>query len=242
MPLPIVLVCMVLGLMLMTREGKRRRAGVTLLVIALFILSVVSAPVISERVLYNLENTYPLLSDDMLPGADWIVVLGGGVRFGPDRPPSTRLKEGSLYRIMEGVRLAHKLPEARLVVSGFETAGVMAELARNLGICGERIVVNDRPLNTYQEVLEVSKLVEEGDTIILVTSASHMRRAVALFEGQGIYVIPAPTGHLAEGSVHKPYLVEYLPRADNIDFLETVVRERLGLAWAYLNGWTRKRK
>jgi len=149
------------------------------------------------------------------------------------------LGEGSLYRIMEGVRLAHLLPEARLVVSAFGTAEVMAELARDLGICGERIVISGRPLNTHQEAMEVAKIVRDEDIVVLVTSAAHMRRAVSLFEGQGIAVVPAPTGHVATGSVRRAYLVSYLPRAENISFLETVVRERLGLAWAHLNGWTR---
>ncbi len=87
------------------------------------------------------------------------------------------------------------------VVSGRGTAIVMAELARDLGVCAERIIINGRPLNTYQEALEVAKIVERGDTVILVTSASHMRRAVALFEGQGVDVIPSPTGHVAVNAI-----------------------------------------
>ena len=238
LPLPVVLFLFVAGIALLASK-RRKRMGVLLLVLSFLLLSAVSAPVVGERALYNLENTYPLLSDDMAAGADWIVVLGGGVRFGPDRPPAARLGEASLCRIMEGVRLAHALPEARLVVSAFGVAEVMAELARDLGICGERIVISGRPLNTHQEAMEVAKIVRDEDIVVLVTSAAHMRRAVSLFEGQGISVVPAPTGHVATGSVRRAYLVSYLPRAENISFLETVVRERLGLAWAHLNGWTR---
>ena len=63
------------------------------------------------------------------------------------------------------------------------------------------------------------------------------RRAVALFEGQGLSVIPSPTGHTVNLSKRRKYLVSYLPGAGNIVYVETVVREVLGLWWAYFRGW-----
>ena len=113
----------------------------------------------------------------------------------------------------------------------------MAELALEMRIDSSRIVVHDTPRNTYEEALEVAKIIEPGETAILVTSASHMRRAASLFRGQGISVIPSPTGHRANPSEQREYLVSYLPRADNIVYAETVLREKLGLAWGRLRGW-----
>jgi uncharacterized SAM-binding protein YcdF (DUF218 family) len=236
MPLPLILVLMAAGLLLLA-SARRRRVGVFLMVIGFVLLLAVSAPGISGHALASLEGAYPLLKEP-LPRAEWVVVLGGGVRWKDDRPPAARLGAASLYRIMEGVRLAHLMPEARLVASGRGTAPVTAAVAEEMGICGERIVVNDMPLNTYQEALEVAKIIGVGDTVILVTFASHMRRAVALFEGQGIDVVASPTGHVAEASLRSGYLVSYLPRAGNIVFAETVLRENMGLVWARLQGWT----
>jgi uncharacterized SAM-binding protein YcdF (DUF218 family) len=189
--------------------------------------------------LQRLEGTYPRL-EEPLPEAQWIVVLGGGVLFHDDRPAAMRLGEGSLYRVMEGIRLAQKIPEATLVLSAVETARVMEELAMEMGIDSSRIVVHDTPRNTYEEALEVEKLVKPDETVILVTSASHMKRAASLFRGRGITVVPSPTGYKVGGGSGKFYAVSLLPSAENIVSAENFLREKLGLAWASLRGWCRQ--
>ncbi len=232
MPLPLIMALLAAGLLVLI-TAKSRKTAIWLIASALVLLFAFSTPAVSIRALARLEGTYPLL-DNPPPEAEWIVVLGGGVKFNDDRPLAARLGESSLQRMTEGVRLARLLPEAKLIASGKVTAPVAAAFAEEMGICRGRIVINSSPRNTHEESLEVKKLMGEDEKAILVTSASHMRRAAALFEGKGLTVIPSPTGHKAESPSGRTYLSGYLPRAINITFAEIVLKEKLGLLWAYL--------
>jgi uncharacterized SAM-binding protein YcdF (DUF218 family) len=239
MPLPIIL-ALLLAALILPVFTRNRFIPMGLLALGTGLLLIISVPFLSEKALFELENEYPVMSQ--VPDAEWIVVLGGGSRKGDNWPPAARLGESSLYRISEGARLAAMLPGSRLVTSGgcgskqVSTARLMAETAAAWGIDRDRIIINSTPLNTEQEAGEVAKLVSPGDTIILVTSAFHMRRSVALFEGRGLSVVPAPTGHLVDPFPENRHIGHYLPQATNISYVERVFWERIGLIWAKLRG------
>jgi uncharacterized SAM-binding protein YcdF (DUF218 family) len=73
------------------------------------------------------------------------------------------------------------------------------------------------------------------DRFVLVTSASHMLRSVALFRKQGMEPIPAPTDHWVKRSDGmSPY--RFFPGAENLLKTEMAVHEYLGLAWAKIRG------
>lgn len=239
MPISVVLVLLVLGLAFLL-ASRFRYLGLGLVALGIVLLLLVSLPPLSERALASLEGQYPVLSDP--PDAEWIVVLGGGSRDIAEWPAANRLTRSSLYRLAEGVRLARQLPDARLVtsggvsVNGETVAELMAQVARDWGIEPERIVVQAEPWNTATEARAMAERLEPEDRVILVTSAFHMRRAVALFEGQGVDVVPAPTGHYAEPEPSYAHVGELLPSARQVEFAERVFWERLGLAWAALRG------
>lgn len=234
MPVPVIFAVLAAGLVLLALDRKRR-LSLYLIAAGLVMLFLLSIPGLSGSALARLEAAHPRLDEP--PPADWIIVLGGGVLYHDDRPAEARLGEASLLRITEGIRLARELPGAGLIVCGSGTAGVMAEVAEERGVDRGRIVVLENPRNTYEEALEVSRIIGSGEEAILVTSAFHMRRAAALFNGRGMPVIPSPAGHMAEVVSSSTYLSKYLPRAENIAFAETVLNEKLGLAWARLRGW-----
>ena len=54
-----------------------------------------------------------------------------------------------------------------------------------------------KSLNTYENALHTRQILDKNGIshIVLVTSAVHMPRALALFEKQGFSVIPAPTDY-----------------------------------------------
>ena len=81
--------------------------------------------------------------------------------------------------------------------------------------------------------------------IILVTSASHMPRSVALFEKQGFEVIPAPTDFtvtqagwdkLKSGGLASQVL-SLLPSAENLGLTTRMLKEYFGMLVYRLNGW-----
>jgi uncharacterized SAM-binding protein YcdF (DUF218 family) len=70
---------------------------------------------------------------------------------------------------------------------------------------------------------------------ILVTSAAHMPRAVALFKKHGRQPIPAPADYrVKEAQGADPNRV--FPQAIPLCWAQIAWHEYLGLAWAWLNG------
>jgi len=104
-----------------------------------------------------------------------------------------------LMRLTEGIRLHRAIAGSKLILSGGSKKGeteaaAMAELAVMLGVAREDIITETRSLNTYEQAQRVKELVGSA-SIILVTSASHMARAMRLFRNAGMDPLAAPTGH-----------------------------------------------
>jgi uncharacterized SAM-binding protein YcdF (DUF218 family) len=240
MPLPIILICLIAGFVLLL-ANRSRLAGYGLLIAGTGLLLLVSTPFLPERILGDLESRYQPLHNPP-SGAKWIVVLGGGAHGGKKRPAVSRLSESSLYRIAEGVRLAKALPRAKLVTSGGSdapgpgSAELMADVAKSWGIASNRLITLDQTMNTEDEAAAMAERAGDGEPVILVTSAFHLPRAVALFQGQGLEVIPAPAGYLTDPDRSAKHIGHQLPQAGYIQFMERAMWEHLGLAWAKLRG------
>ena len=170
----------------------------------------------------------------------WVVVLGGGSSSDTALPAGTRLSEGSLARLVEGIRLQRQLPESRLLLSGGSVFGsepdanTMRALALDLGVEPASLVLDavSPDTETQAEVIRAQVGTEE---FFLVTSASHMRRSVALFKKAGTNPIPAPTHFLAQES-RGLGPGDFFPGSGGLRRAETVTYEYLGLAWAKLRG------
>ena len=80
---------------------------------------------------------------------------------------------------------------------GPKEAAEMKRLALRLGVPEEAIVVEDRSRTTYENAVEVKGILGHA-SILLVTSASHVPRAVALFRKQGLETTASPCGYLAK--------------------------------------------
>nr|WP_243454055.1 ElyC/SanA/YdcF family protein [Oceanisphaera pacifica] len=149
-------------------------------------------------------------------------------------PLLSQLSNAGLIRITEGVQLAHAYPNARLIVSGYAggegrtSAALYAEVAQALGINKARIVMLPLPKDTHEEARAIAPLINDRHAL-LVTSASHMPRAMRLFHHQGATPTAAPVGHLAKESQATLPLYSYLPKARYLKRSETAWHEYLGL-------------
>lgn len=134
------------------------------------------------------------LAPDLRPRR-FVVVLSGGIRS------TGHLNATTVARVRRAVDLLHAGRGERLVVSGGprrrgrpSAAPAMRALAAQLGIAADRILVEGRSSRTSENAREVRRLL--GDvpdaSILLVTSALHMRRAKLCFERHGFEVGPAP--------------------------------------------------
>ena len=245
MPLPLaVLLALMGGLSLLL---GRRLWGRFLVVLALVVIFAASWQPVTDRLLGPLEWAHaPVQDPTTYVDVSAVVVLGAGWSPEMEAPASIRLNESSTHRLLEGLRLLEALPEARLVVSGgsrdedrMPTAVGYEEAARALGVDAARIVVLDTPVDTAQEAYAVREVLGEGERFLLVTSASHMQRAVRHFQRAGLEPIPAPT-RFKTGREPAARLSYWVPSAGELRKTERAMYEYLGLVALRLDHWGRE--
>lgn len=193
-------VLLLLGLLLMLRY---RRLGQGIAAFALITLVLLSLPWVKYQVHVALE-VFPPVQPARLQALDAnrsaIVVLGGGLRgFAPEYGHEG-LADNTLRRVLYAVEVASQRPLPVLVSGGGPQdsddteAALMAQMLGRMNLAPRWL--EDRSRNTWENAeLSANLLRQAGiDTVVLVTDAWHMRRAVPCFEAQGMKVVPAPTG------------------------------------------------
>lgn len=152
-----------------------------------------------------LEKAYPVPTTIT---AENVMVLGGGVT-NLEVKNGTYLMHGLAFsRPFSAICLSRKYPIKKLIISGsnpdipaeglLNEAETITRMARELGIAPENIYQSAPSLNTHQEAQNIKEYVEKNQIkqLVLVTSALHMPRSVAVFKKLGIEVIPYPVGHI----------------------------------------------
>jgi len=199
---------------------------------------------VANRLLEPLESMYPAFSADMIDAGKiaYIVVLGGGHVSDPRWPVTSQISEAGLGRVVEGVRLYRALPNTTLLFSGWggddpvSTAEVAAEVAKILGAAVEAITTVPQPRDTAEEARFIKEIVEDRP-FVLVTSASHMPRSMALFQKQGMQPIPAPAQPLVKNrEAIKVSPGSFFPSPGNLDKSARAIHEYLGIVWGKLRG------
>lgn len=234
MPLPVSIGFLVFGFLLII--GKRQQLSAIFCGVGLVVLFLTSWAPVAERLLLPLETRYSALAElpqDSLPVA--VVVLGGG--WQPEAPISSvsRLDESSALRLMEGIRLWRQAPKLLLIVTGASSNSKIApvalgyaEAAQALGVPAQQVQVLDWPTDTGQEAKAVRQLLGASAQVILVTSASHMPRAMLHFQAAGLVPLAAPTHYLVQ--YNSPRNLGYwIPSASYMKMSERTIYETLGM-------------
>jgi uncharacterized SAM-binding protein YcdF (DUF218 family) len=228
---------------------KRQRGGKMFVSIGLFFILLFSYSIVPNYLLSSLEGKYDPyyiqlpnknLESETMPPVRFVVVLGAGHISDQKLPITSQIGEESLVRLIEGIRIYKKYSSVQLIVSGgrgfdpIPCAHVMAHVAKELGVDENDIILESQSKDTKDEAQLIKPLVKK-ERFILVTSASHMPRSIALFKKLGMNPIPAPTGHRA---IRKEGLspASFFPGASNLLKLERFFHECLGIAWAKLRG------
>jgi uncharacterized SAM-binding protein YcdF (DUF218 family) len=244
-PLPVCTEILLVGLILVWFT-RRQKAGKVLVTLGAALLLLMGNRSLSSRLLIPLEHHYPPLAVVSAAGAPQarseklIVVLSGGYTNDPRIPADSQLAEDTLARVVEGVELHRAMPGTKLLLSGGGVDGTvpasqhMARVAEDLGVSREDIVLESESKDTEEQARLVGVIVGR-EPFILVTSASHMPRAVALFRKAGTSPVPAPTDYLARRYTGLT-ADDIYPSAEGVVLAERAVYEYLGLAWAKLRG------
>lgn len=238
LPLPALLILIGIGLLLVW-FSRWQKTGKGIISASWLILLLLSLQPVADKMLKPIEDSYPTWH-----GAEtvkYIVVLGGGYTWNDAWAPSSNLINNSLPRLNEGIRLLHQNPGAKLIFTGaaaktnpISTAEAGARVAESLGIPRGDIITLDSPKDTEEEAAAVKQAI--GDVpFLLVTSASHMPRAMVFFRNAGLHPLPAPANQMAIVSPLNPW-ERAIPSPVWLMHSDRVGYETLGRIWQWLKG------
>ncbi len=215
---------------------KQKKMFRFFVITALFGLFIFSFSPLPSWLIYNLENEYPVLkgrpNTKQLP----VLVLGGGHTNDPRLEPVQRLSPQALSRLTEGMRQYRLSPGSKLILSGYSVSGnmsvseTMALSALSLGINAKDTLMLTKPSTTWEEAQAYKKRFGTSGELILVTSASHMPRAMETFRRAGLKPIAAPTFHqIRSGSETMPFPWKFSPNKFN--YADIAIHEYFGMLY-----------
>jgi uncharacterized SAM-binding protein YcdF (DUF218 family) len=213
---------------------------------ALTILWICSTPVVANRAIASLERQYPPRTMADTPVADVAIVLGGVL--GQPEPPRVELDlTDASDRVLHTVRLYRARKVKRILVSAgnIPWAPAMkaeAELVRDLlvewGVAADAIEIGTESRNTFENALEIQRMLKsKGFTsALLVTSATHMPRAMATFRRAGVPVIASTTDvSVVDSAYTDPF--RWLPNAGALGMTTIAMREWMGYLAYRIRGY-----
>ena len=123
------------------------------------------------------------------------IVLGGGFEYDNDRERLSIRRGGD--RIWVAIQLFHQGKLDYLLLTGkngdlsdkgLDESNQLKQILIQNGIPEDKILVDSESLNTYQNALNSKVILDSLNfkSVLLITSALHMKRAYAVFVKQGI--------------------------------------------------------
>ena len=207
-PLFIALTLMAFGII----QRKTR-----LLVFSILILTIFSSQFFADWATKTAEHPYRPTNIKSLKKSDFVVVLSGDVK-----------------RFEAAVKILKSDKADGVIVTSGKTPWEKKELsdgqyymsiAEEYGIELSKIIITGNVQNTEQEAKEVSRLISPEATLTLVTSATHMTRAVMLFKNHGFNLTAYPI-NFYEG--HKISPMKFIPSAGALNNSSNIFREFQG--------------
>lgn len=242
-PMSICLIVQTLGWLAIW--GGYNRRGLTLFGVGTAILILGGLSGLTHEARRNLEYTFePVSVENLDPQeANLIVVLGTGFNGDPALPANSQVSGAFLSRIVEGTRLFRALPNARMLISVAGKSDDQRKLrflqgmTEVLRLDSERVSILTTAESTADEASETSKHFRDGH-LLLVTSASHMKRAMRIFEDAGLNPTSAPTAYefARVGTPEAADWRRWVPTADGVNSNHRWIYENAAMLWHWLGG------
>ena len=202
---------------------------------SLVLFYIISTPFFSEIFLKVVEGQYNKLEIEKINEVDAIVVLGGSVRINEIKN-KYNIEWGDADRFFGGLKLYKEKKSKQIVFTGgkmpynltkLSEGDILKKYAIEYGINAEDILVTKDVLNTLEESEAVHELLGENKSIILVTSAFHMKRAKKIFQQKGFNVTAYKVDYKTAPRV-KLNFINLIPSASSLSKTEIGFREILG--------------
>jgi uncharacterized SAM-binding protein YcdF (DUF218 family) len=235
----ILLVCGVVAAL-----THRRRLAIVLTAAGLFWVTIWSLPVTTLYFGGKLEAMYAYSPSESQEKGDVIMVLGGNTQanranwFEPynrstatdriDRAQALYLNGRAPKILLSGGALEGKVSEAQ----------GMAQVLKHRGLPESALLLENESRNTYENVLLSQPLLKQlgNPKVLVVTSALHMPRAMAVFKSQGINAIPAPVApQIVPPDDYTLY--PWLPHTRSLEASRSIIKEYFGLIGYWIRDW-----
>ena len=238
----LVVFCGLAAVGFLSRDSLLRRWRYAF-ILAAVITYAVSTPFFPNLLLRNIESTYkkPHIPAAVVHGKSLIIVLSAGwprvTKHGWDPKIGESGWESTYAAVLLWDRVGGTL---RFVGSPTpdnvdSAANEMALVAEHLGVPSAHIEIERDSLDTHQNIQFSSREIRRHQgPVWLVTTASHMPRAMAVAHRLGLSIIPYPCFYRADGRVT---VYSWLPSNKSPLILEKVLHEWVGLLYYRLRGW-----
>lgn len=201
-----------------------------------FSLIMIGCLPLGEWIIAPLENRFP--ANVALPAnAEGVIVLGGAALPTLSNTWGQPELNAAAERLISFYYLANLYPDAKLVFSGgnglvgeqeYKEASTARVIFEQLGLNGREVLFEGDSRNTIENVKNSKAMLNPtaAEGWILVTSASHMPRAVGIFCQQDWHVTPYPVDHQSRTGELLRLNFNF---AENLTLFKSAVREWLGL-------------
>ncbi|MEE4218296.1 MAG: YdcF family protein [Xanthomonadales bacterium] len=237
-----LLACVALVLLL----RRHRLAALWSLGLAIVNLWVFSTAAVADALVHWLEKDWLDRPVSALPSADAVIVLGGAFSSGngqfvyPDAG-------GHVDRYWHAARIYHAGKAPLIIVSGGRSphlaagpteAEMGAQFLADLGVPPGAIIEDRASLDTHDHAVQLERIsVDYGlERVMVVTSARHMRRALATLRDAGPELVPAATDFTV--SQDPPATIRrYLPGVSALSRSTSALHEIYGMVYYRVMGW-----
>lgn len=210
-----------------------RRFGIALAILSSMVLYGLATPFVASWLLHDIESRIPDNAD--LSMAQAIVVLGAGVHLGDgDAAPDT-LSPLSLERVVNAAEAYRKLHLPVAVSGGQIFPARTAEAALMRAALEHDFDVpvtwsDDQSRTTYENALHTARLLSADHiaTVIVVTHAWHLPRALWAFERTGLHALPWP---VPRDFVRLQRIDDVLPSIAALHESSYALHEMIGGVW-----------
>ena len=223
------------GVSFFCKRGGRIPGGV-LIGAALALLLVFGVLPVGHSMLHHLE-TRVVQPQTMPARVDGILVLGGAINTRASQATGQPQFNEGVERVLSTMALARRYPDAKIVFSG--GSGLLTGRERteavdmkifldSMDFDSHNVFYEDQSRNTYENIHNSFTLMKPppGQVWVLVTSAFHMPRSLAIADKTGWIMVPYPVDYRSHGRY------EILPRSfdvlDNLYASHLSSREFIG--------------
>ncbi len=209
-----------------------------------------STPLVAGNLEAALGREFESIADpEELVGVEAIVVLGGGSVT--HRAPGGEIQivsDSSALRAIEGARLYRLMDEPWVIASGGSSellrggsaeSQAMRLALMQLGVPAERILLETVSQNTRGQAVALRPMLEEQglERFVLVTSPTHMPRALRAFRAVGLEPMPSVAAQHSETFPLSSFPLQ--PDLEALEASKVALREVIALVYYGLRGWLR---